>query len=129
MRVRLVEDDPLIEASIQQGLRQDRLTVTTRQDAWHVFSLPDDDRIMQVAQPLVVRSALATQMTTRILLPWLVVLGLAGVNWWVVGRGPQPLMAVTDAVTARTPEALESLPLLAAVLADHALLAAERGTA
>jgi hypothetical protein len=109
MRVRLVEADRLIEASIQQGLRQDRLTVTTRQDAWHVFSLPDDDRIIQVAQPLVVRSALATQMATRILLPWFVVLGLACVIWWVVRRGLQPL--------------------LAAVIADHALLAAERGTA
>ena len=76
-----------------------------------------------------VRSALATQMATRILLPWLVVLGLAGVSWWMVGRGLRPLMAVAHAVTARTPEALVSLPLLAAVIADHALLAAERGTA
>jgi two-component system OmpR family sensor kinase len=87
-------------------------TVTTRHGAWHVFSLHDDDRIIQVAQPLVVRSALAVQMATRILLPWLVVvLGLAGVIWWVIGRGLQPLMAVAHAVAVRTPEALEPLPI------------------
>ena len=34
-------------------------TVTTRHGAWHIFSLHDDERIIQVAQPLAVRSALA----------------------------------------------------------------------
>ena len=87
-------------------------TVTTRHGAWHIFSLHDDERIIQVAQPLAVRSALAVQMAVRTLLPWLgVVLGLAGVIWWVVGRGLQPLMAVAHAVEARTPEALEPLPV------------------
>jgi two-component system OmpR family sensor kinase len=87
-------------------------TVTTRHGAWHVFSLHDDDRIIQVAQPLAVRSALAAQMAARTLLPWLVVVvGLAGVIWWVIGRGLRPLMVVAHAVEARTPEALESLPV------------------
>src|SRR4029434_9999124 len=44
-------------------------TVTTRHGAWHIFSLHDDERIIQVAQPLAVRSALAVQMAVRTLLP------------------------------------------------------------
>ena len=87
-------------------------TVTTRHGAWHVFSLHDDDRIIQVAQPLLTRSSLAARMAARTLLPWLVVVPmLAGVIWWMVKRGLQPLMTVAHAVNAQTPDALEPLPV------------------
>jgi two-component system OmpR family sensor kinase len=51
-------------------------------------------------------------MALRTLLPWLVVVPvLAGMIWWLVGRGLQPLIALSQAVNARTPEALEPLPV------------------
>jgi two-component system OmpR family sensor kinase len=89
-------------------------TTTTPHGTWHVFSLHDDDRIIQVAQPLEVRRAMATAMVIRTLLPWLVVLPmLGGVIWWLVSRGLRPLTAVAQAVNTRTPQALEPLPVTA----------------
>src|SRR5262245_56777145 len=85
-------------------------TVTMPQGAWHVFALEEDERIIQVAQPLRIRQAMATGMAVRTLLPWLVAMPvLGGLMWWLVSRSLQPLTAVAQSVQARTPQALDPL--------------------
>jgi two-component system OmpR family sensor kinase len=88
-------------------------TVATPYGTWRVFSLRDVgyDRVIQVAQPLYARQAMAAGMATRTLLPWLAALPLlGGMIWWLVGRGLQPLIDVAQAVSQRHPQALEPLP-------------------
>lgn len=86
-------------------------TVTTGHSAWHVFTLQEDARMIQVAQPLRIRQTMAAEMAMRILIPWLVAMPvLCGLMWWLVGRGLQPLSNVADAVRTRTPQALDPLP-------------------
>jgi two-component system OmpR family sensor kinase len=87
-------------------------TMTTAHGAWRVFSLLGyHDHVIQVAQPLRVRQAMATSMAARTLLPWLATMPLlGGLIWWLVGRDLKPLIDVTQAVRQRHPTALESLP-------------------
>ena len=88
-------------------------TVATPYGTWRVFSLRGVgyDRVIQVAQPMYVRQAMAAGMATRTLLPWLAALPLlGGMIWWLVGRGLQPLIDVAQAVSQRHPQALEPLP-------------------
>jgi two-component system OmpR family sensor kinase len=88
-------------------------TVATPSGTWRVLSLRGVgyDRIIQVAQPMSVRQAMAAGMATRTLLPWLAALPLLGVMiWWLVGRGLQPLIDVAQAVSQRHHQAMEPLP-------------------
>ena len=87
-------------------------TMTTSHSAWRVFNLlVYHDHIIQVAQPLRVRQAMATSMAARTLLPWLATMPLlGGMIWWLVGRDLKPLIDVARAVRQRHPTALEPLP-------------------
>jgi two-component system OmpR family sensor kinase len=87
-------------------------TLTTAHGAWRVFTLLGyHDHVIQVAQPLRVRQAMATTMAARTLLPWLATMPLlGGLIWWLVGRDLKPLIAVAQAVRQRHPTALEPLP-------------------
>jgi len=87
-------------------------TMTTSHGAWRMFSLLGyPDRVIQVAQPLRVRQAMATSMAARTLLPWLATMPLlGGMIWWLVGRDLKPLIDVARAVRQRHPTALEPLP-------------------
>lgn len=88
-------------------------TVATPYGTWRVFSLRGvgHDHVIQVAQPMHVRQAMAAGMATRTLLPWLATMPLlGGMIWWLVGRGLQPLIDVAQAVSQRHPQALEPLP-------------------
>ena len=87
-------------------------TVTMPQGAWRVFNLLGyHDHVIQVAQPLHVRAAMATAMAARTLLPWLATMPLlGGLIWWLVGRDLKPLTDVALAVRQRHPTALEPLP-------------------
>jgi two-component system OmpR family sensor kinase len=85
-------------------------TVATPQGAWQVFTLAEDERVIQVAQPLHIRRTMAAAMATRTLLPWLIAMSVLGVlMWWLVGRSLQPLTTVARAIQARTPQALDPL--------------------
>src|SRR5262245_19693851 len=87
-------------------------TIKTSHGAWRVFTLLGyHGHIIQVAQPLHVRQAMATSMAARTLLPWLAIMPLlGGMIWWLVGRDLKPLIDVARAVRQRHPTALEPLP-------------------
>lgn len=99
--------DIALPRPVQLGLT----TVSTPQGRWRIFaSVVDADVVLEVAQPVSVRSALAAQVALRTVLPLLVLLPVMGlVLWWVVGRGLAPLRRVAADVAARRPEALERL--------------------
>jgi two-component system, OmpR family, sensor kinase len=86
-------------------------TVKTPDDArWRVFSVESPGRVIQIAQPLAVRSRLAAQAALRSLLPLLAMLPvMGGLIWYLVGRGLRPLARLTRAVRSRQPEALDPL--------------------
>ena len=85
-------------------------TVGTPRGDWRVFAAPVGDNVLEVAQPMRVRSALAAEVAFRTVLPLLILLPiLAGVLWWIVGRGLAPLRRVAGEVAARRPEALDRL--------------------
>jgi len=86
-------------------------TITTSRGAWRVFNmLGYHNHVIQVAQPLRVRQAMATSMAARTLLPWLATMPLlGGMIWWLVGRDLKPLIEVARAVRQRHPTALEPL--------------------
>jgi two-component system OmpR family sensor kinase len=87
-------------------------TVALRQGAWRVFTLVDEARAIQVEHPMQVRQAMALRMALRTLLPWLVAMPiLGGLLWWRIGHSLQPLTAVAQTLSTRTPQALDLLPV------------------
>ncbi len=113
---------------VQLGLT----TVSTPLGDWRVFaSVVDGNLVLEVAQPISVRSKLAAEVALRTVLPLLVLLPvMGGLLWWVVGRGLLPLRRVAREVAERRPEALarlseDALPLEVAplVVALNGLLA------
>jgi two-component system OmpR family sensor kinase len=87
-------------------------TVALRQGAWRVFTLVDEARVIQIEHPMQVRQAMAIRMALRTLLPWLVAMPiLGGLLWWRIGHSLQPLTAVAQALSTRTPHALDLLPV------------------
>jgi two-component system OmpR family sensor kinase len=97
----------LLPQPVQLGLT----TVTANGADWRVFAaITGGDLVLEVAQPISVRSRLAAEVALRTVLPLLVLLPIMGVlMWWVVGRGLAPLRRVAADVAARRPEALERL--------------------
>jgi two-component system OmpR family sensor kinase len=75
---------------------------------WRVYATDIGGQVIQVGQPLRVRGDLAVQAASRTLIPLAVVLPLlAGLVWWIVGRGLRPLDRLARAAAARTAAALE----------------------
>ncbi|HEY7495084.1 MAG TPA: histidine kinase dimerization/phospho-acceptor domain-containing protein, partial [Candidatus Tectomicrobia bacterium] len=88
-------------------------TITTPQGGWRVFNARLNGRVVQVAQPMRLRQAMAASMAGRTLLPALVEIPLLGsLIWWIVGRGLKPLTDVARAVSQRQPQALAPLPAM-----------------
>jgi len=80
--------------------------------AWHIFALPNNVQLIQVAQPVAQRRAQALAITARILAPLLLLAVLAApLLWWIVGRALQPLADLGGQLAQRRPAALEPLPL------------------
>ena len=87
-------------------------TVASGEGPWRVFSMQQRGVTIQVAQPMRVREQLAASAALRTVLPFILLLPLlALVVWFLIGRGLRPLNAVANAVKARTPSALEPLPV------------------
>lgn len=85
-------------------------TVATSEGSWRVFSVPLHDRVIQVAQPMRVRSGMAAGAALRTLSPLLLILPLMGfMIWYLVGRGLRPLDRLAGAVRSRRPEAMAPL--------------------
>lgn len=83
---------------------------------WRAYGLQTADGVIQIAQPISVREALARGSALRIVVPLLLLLPiLAACIAWVVQRGLAPLRAVTREVERRDagsllPLAIEALP-------------------
>jgi two-component system OmpR family sensor kinase len=82
-------------------------TVTTPAGAWRVFSTLAGDQVVQVAQPMSARRALAASMALRTIVPLLVVAPLLALFIGIgVARGLAPLARLAAAVGKRVPGGL-----------------------
>jgi two-component system OmpR family sensor kinase len=82
---------------------------TIRHDGrdWRVYTLVQGSHALQVAQAQDERAAIARQTALRTLVPFLALIPFFGVLVWVgVGRGLEPLEAMSKAVSRRRPDAL-----------------------
>ena len=87
-------------------------SIATTAGRWRGFSMQHRGVTIQIAQPMRVREQLAAAAALRTVTPFIVVLPLlALLVWYLIGRGLRPLNAVARAVKARTPSALEPLPV------------------
>lgn len=85
-------------------------TVATSEGDWRVFSIPLQDRVIQIAQPMAARSRLAADAALRTLIPLLAVVPLlAALIWYLVGRGLRPLERLAGEVGKRRPDSLDTL--------------------
>jgi Signal transduction histidine kinase len=81
-------------------------------DDWRSFSHHVGDRIVQAAQPLSARRAIAAQYVLRMLLPLLFLLiPLALLIGWIVGRQLAPLQRLARLLEHRQPHDLAPIPL------------------
>jgi two-component system OmpR family sensor kinase len=94
-------------------------TVKTSEGNWRVFSIPLRDHVIQVAQPMAVRSRVAADAALRTMIPLAALLPLLGaLIWYLVGRGLRPLERLAREVATRRADSLE--PLRAAGVPDEA---------
>ena len=85
---------------------------TVRHDGrdWRVYTIVQGTHALQVAQEQSEREAIATQAAARTLVPFLALLPVfGGLIWLAVGRGLQPLDAMSRAVAKRRADALAPL--------------------
>lgn len=86
-------------------------TVDTTEGQWRVFSIPLRNQVIQIAQPMKVRSRIAAGAAFRTLVPTLTLTPLLGVLiWFLIGRGLRPLEQLADEVGKRRPDSLAPLP-------------------
>jgi len=86
-------------------------TVSTSEGDWRVFSVPLHEHVIQIAQPMAVRSRMAADAALRTVIPLLAVMPLLGaLIWYLVGRGLRPLHRLAREVATRRPDGLEALP-------------------
>jgi two-component system OmpR family sensor kinase len=85
--------------------------VHTDEGDWRVFSALAGNQVLQVAQPMHARRALAASMALRTIVPLLAMLPALGLLiWLIIAQGLKPLQRVAAAVARRSPTALEPLP-------------------
>ena len=102
----------------------------TEGETWRVYSLVDPElgvRVM-VGDALSVRERLVNRVTFGLLVPALLALPfLAGLIWWSLGRGLQPLDRMAAELTARPASDLGQLPDAAAPRELRPMIAALNG--
>ena len=77
---------------------------------WRVYAAELGPWIVQLAQPLELRRAIAANAAWRILLPLLAMLPLlAATMWWIVGRVLAPITQLAGTIAQRRDNALEPL--------------------
>ena len=78
---------------------------------WRVYATELGPWIVQLAQPLQIRRAIAAKAAWRILVPTLAVLPLlAALVWWIVGRVLAPMTRLSKTIARRRSNALDPLP-------------------
>jgi two-component system, OmpR family, sensor kinase len=79
---------------------------------WHVFTVVQDDRIVQVAQPASVRRESAAEAASQLLLPLFALVAMIGVLLVIaLRRGLQPLRTTGAALADRSASSLAPLDL------------------
>jgi two-component system OmpR family sensor kinase len=87
-------------------------SITTPDGEWRVFATRLGEAIIQVAQPMRVRNAMALNAATRVLVPAFALLpALSVLIWLIVGKGLSPLKKLARAVSRRSAQALDPLPV------------------
>jgi signal transduction histidine kinase len=77
---------------------------------WRVYSLPDGDRIIQVAQPIQLRRDLAASAALSSLAPLLAFVPIMAVLiWWLVGHALNPVRYLAQDVASRDDRLLEKI--------------------
>jgi two-component system OmpR family sensor kinase len=86
-------------------------SLQTASDApWHVFTVVQGDRIIQVAQPVSVRREMAAESASQLLLPLVGLVAMIGAMLvFALRRGLRPLSAMTDALAERSAASLAPL--------------------
>ncbi|OGA13934.1 MAG: two-component sensor histidine kinase [Betaproteobacteria bacterium RIFCSPLOWO2_02_FULL_63_19] len=85
-------------------------TVITQQGRWRIYSAMERNNVVQVAQPMRLRQALAAGMALRSIVPLLLLLPVLAVLIWItVGSGLRPLNRIASALGERTPQSLPAL--------------------
>jgi two-component system, OmpR family, sensor kinase len=86
-------------------------TVTTAEGRWRVYGAQALTRVVQVAQPMNVRSQRAAELALRTLAPFALLLPLLALFIWLaVGHALKPLGRLAGLVKARGVNSLEPLP-------------------
>jgi signal transduction histidine kinase len=81
-------------------------------ERWHVYTVVQPDRVMQVAQPISVRHELAAESSSQLLVPLLALIGLiGGLLVIALRRGMLPLAIANEALAQRNAHSLEPLDL------------------
>lgn len=77
---------------------------------WHVFTVVQADRFVQVAQPVSVRRELAAESASQLLVPLVVVMALiAALTYAALRQGMKPLAATNAALARRNARSLDPL--------------------
>jgi signal transduction histidine kinase len=77
---------------------------------WHVFTVVQSDRIVQVAQPTAIRQGVAAEAASKLLLPlFILVLLIAALLVIALRRGMQPMRVTSDALAQRSASSLTPL--------------------
>jgi two-component system OmpR family sensor kinase len=85
-------------------------TVWDSAQSWRVYTRVGPFDVVQVAQPMSVRSRQAAAVALRTVLPFLLLLpALGALVWVVVSRGLAPLDRVAVEVSTRSPDALQPI--------------------
>ena len=86
-------------------------TVTTGEGRWRVFGVQAQTRVIQVAQPMSVRSQRAAALALQTLKPFALLLPvLALLIWLAVGHALEPLQRLAALLKTRRVDALTALP-------------------
>jgi two-component system OmpR family sensor kinase/two-component system sensor histidine kinase QseC len=99
--------------------------LTLRRENWRAYGLQTPQGVIQIAQPISVREALARAAAGRVVIPLLALLPvMVAFVAWIVGRGLLPLRHVTAEVQRRdvrslSPLAAANLPREIAPLVDE----------
>jgi two-component system OmpR family sensor kinase len=87
-------------------------TIDTPNGPWRVYSVITEGQLVQVAQPLAVRRAMAASLALSTIMPLIVALPLVALFVWAtIARGLAPFTRIASALGRRTPTQLA--PLLA----------------
>ena len=107
VRLYLSHPHKVLPLDVQLGFS----TIDTREGRFRVYAQIVRGQVIEVAQPLAVRSRMALGAALKSVWPFAAMLPILGLAvWWVVGRGLVPLDRLSRGVAARSPTALEPLP-------------------